>query len=87
MFKSQDEKRSSVYNLLWKYKGYNLKLTEKEFEKKGYNIHKRKKTKVPGDFDEEHAETQREIKKATRNDYEMLTKIKRDLFRKTVSEL
>ena len=42
MFKQKDEKRNSVYNLLWKYKGYNLKMSEPEFEKKSYNIHKRK---------------------------------------------
>jgi hypothetical protein len=70
---------------LWKYKGYNLKLTEKEFEKKGYNIHKRKmqhsKTKfVDDDFNLANGE----VKQATRNDYEMLSIIKRDLFKKAV---
>ena len=35
------------------------------------------------DCDCEHQDTQKEIKKATRNDYEMLTLIKKDLFRKT----
>ena len=42
MFKQKDDKRSSIYNLLWKYKGYKLKTTNKEFHKYSYDS-KRKK--------------------------------------------
>jgi len=85
MFSQENNNRGDVYNLLWKYKGYNLKLTEKEFEKKGFNIHKRNMNvgnKKKGENTLEEFYNPRDIKKATRNDYEMLTIIKKDLFRK-----
>lgn len=67
-----------------------MKLSEKEFEKKGYNIHKRKlqqtKTKFI-EFDDDYNLANGEVKQATRNDYEMLSIIKRDLFRKAVGQL
>lgn len=67
-----------------------MKLSEKEFEKKGYNIHKRKlqhtKTKFI-ELDDDYNLANGEVKQATRNDYEMLSIIKRDLFRKAVGQL